>query len=62
MLSISRVPTLVVISNKTGKVITSNGMEAIEWCKEGQSHHVIDSWMRGETAVPFISQIGCHIS
>ena len=64
MLSITRVPSLVVIDNKTGRVITSNGLEAVEWCSEGKSSSVFSSWRNGESAVPWrasVSQL-CSIS
>ena len=53
MLSITRVPSLVVIDNKSGRVITPNGMEAIEWCGEGNASSVLARWKNGDTAVPW---------
>ena len=63
MLSISRVPTLVVIENKTGKVLTFHGMEAIEWCELDKSVHLIESWREGKSGVPLAAHIvqGCNI-
>jgi hypothetical protein len=64
MLSVSQVPTLVVIENKTGKVITYNGIEAIEWSEEGQSSAVFEKWRSGNSAVPFLAILSqsCCIS
>lgn len=64
MLSITRVPSLVVIENKTGRVITSNGLEAIEWCSVGNSSFIFSSWRNGESAVPWAASISnvCSVS
>ncbi len=62
MLSISRVPTLVVINNETGRIITSKGMEAIEWCEQGKSSDVLDSWRNEKSGVPLTAYVGCSIS
>ena len=63
MLSISRVPTLVVIENKTGKVITLNGMEAIEWSEPDKLSSLIEDWRKGRSGVPLTARIlnGCNI-
>ena len=64
MLSISEVPTLVVINNKTGKVITLKGMEAIEWSEEGKPSLTFEKWRNGSSAVPLSATISksCSIS
>ena len=64
MLSISRVPTLVVIENKTGKVVTFDGMGAIEWSGPGKSSIVLESWRKGNFAIPLTAHLfeGCTIT
>ena len=72
MLSISRVPTLVVINNKTGRVVTNLGMEEIEHCcssscaeeLEKNTLTVVECWRKGTSALPLVSQLlqSCCVS
>ena len=58
------VPTLVVIDNSTGKIITSWGMEAIEYNQHRDPKLVVDSWRQGNNSVPIYARLtsGCVIS
>lgn len=58
----SKVPTFIVITNQTGKVVTNDGMKAIEWCEHGKSSSVFESWREGQSAVPLSAHFGCTLS
>ena len=62
MLSVSVVPTIIVLHNKTGKVITSWGMEAIE--SNNDPKRIINDWRIGNSSVPFHVRLTstCEIS
>ncbi len=64
MLSVSAVPTLVVINNKTGSILTSWGMEAIEcWSQHtdrsnGKSNHkLLEHWRKGNSGVSYCTKV-----
>lgn len=59
MLSISMVPSLIVINNETGRVITSCGMEAIEGSAvdDHGSKHLLAQWRKGNDGIPFSTKI-----
>jgi len=47
LLCVTRVPTLIVIENRTGKVVSYKGMESVEWNSGGDSLDVIEKWRKG---------------
>ncbi len=53
------VPSLVVINNKTGRVLTSGGMEAIEAsaAHADGSKHLLEQWRKGHSGVQFCAKI-----
>lgn len=57
LLGVSMVPTLVVLDNRTGKMITNSGMQAIEYNQHRNPEIVIESWRQGENSVPFLARV-----
>jgi len=69
MLSVAVVPSLIVINNRTGRIVTSWGMEALESALDGDSGNgggcetILDEWREGRSGVPFSTKVihGCTI-
>ena len=63
LLSISMVPTLVVVNNSTGRVVTDWGVQAVE-SYEMDPKEVYEAWKLGRSGVPFITRVtsSCSIS
>ena len=59
MLSASTVPSVIVINNKTGKVVTRQGVEAIEASGKNAAgtKFVLDDWRNGRAGVSITSRI-----
>lgn len=55
MLAVSHVPSLIVIDNETGKVLTLWGMEAIETSRT--SKDLLDQWRRGNAGISACSRM-----
>jgi len=57
LLAVSMVPTLAVIDNKSGKMITNWGMEAIEYNQNLHPEIVVESWRQGKHSVPTFARV-----
>ena len=51
------VPTLVVINNSTGKIITNCGMEAIEYNQHHNPKLAVEAWKQGNDSIPFYARV-----
>jgi len=57
LLAVSVVPTLAIIDNKSGKMITNRGMEAIEYNQQCSPSIVVDAWRNGENPIPVLARV-----
>lgn len=60
------VPSLIVIKNQTGRIVTSWGMEAIESASDDEvgCEKILDEWREGRSGVPLTTKVmnACTIS
>ena len=54
----SRVPTVIVLNNLTGQIVTRWGVEVIEQNPYG----AVDEWKKGLSGLSVLGRIGCSIS
>ena len=67
MLSVAVVPSLIVINNKTGRIVTSWGMEAMENTLDhegGGCEKILDEWRENRSGVALSTKLmnACTIS
>ena len=66
MLAVSVVPSLIVVNNQTGRIVTSWGMEAIESASDDEvgCEKILDEWREGRSGVPLTTKVmnTCTIS
>lgn len=65
MLSVTMVPSIVVVNNKTGRIITSLGVDAIENALDDASgcKQLLNLWRNGKSGVPIYSKLtNCVVS
>lgn len=58
LLSVSMVPTVVVVNNSTGSRITDHGMQAIDMNRDG----AVEAWRSGGSGVALLGMAGCVLS
>mmetsp|Transcript_3872 Transcript_3872/g.7428 ORF Transcript_3872/g.7428 Transcript_3872/m.7428 type:complete len:339 (+) Transcript_3872:327-1343(+) len=71
MLSVSVVPTLIVIDNDSGRVVTMRGMEAVEYAcsvsdmeqqqeqqqRQEQCEKLLEEWKQGKSGIPWMYSV-----
>lgn len=65
MLSVAVVPSIVVVNNKTGRIVTSLGVDAVENASDDGSgcKQLLDLWRNGKNGVPIYSKLtNCVVS
>jgi len=64
LLAVAVVPTLIIINNNNGKIVSNRGMEAIEYNQHCSPNIVVDAWRNGENPIPVLARItsGCEIT